>query len=67
MVMVVLPDSSELWGRKGTPLRPNSRAIPQGLDQRSKMEKVMLKMARRVRDNARGDELNPTKGARRRS
>jgi len=29
--------SSEGWGRGGTPRRPNSRATPQGLDQRSKM------------------------------
>jgi len=35
------PTPSEGWGRGGTPRRPNSRAIPQGLDQRSKMEEVM--------------------------
>jgi len=34
------------WRRGGTPRRTNSRATPQGLDQRSKMEEVVLKMAR---------------------
>jgi len=38
---------SEGWGRGGTQRRPNSRATPQGLNQRSKMEEVVLKMARR--------------------
>jgi len=35
------PTSSEGWGRGGTPRRPNSRATPQGLDQKSKMEEVV--------------------------
>jgi len=34
-------------GRGGIPRRPNSRATLQRLDQRSKLEKVVPKMARR--------------------
>jgi len=34
------PIPSEGWGCGGTPQRPNSRATPQGLEQRSKMEEV---------------------------
>jgi len=34
-------------GVKELPRRPNSRATPQGMDQRSKMEEVVPKMARR--------------------
>jgi len=41
------PTLSEGWGRRGPPRRPNSRATPQGLEQRSKMEEVVPKMARR--------------------
>jgi len=41
------PTPSEGWGRGETPRRPNSRATPQGLDQMSKMEEVVPKMARR--------------------
>jgi len=41
------PTSSEGWGCRGTPQRPNSRATPQGLDQRSNMEEVVRKIARR--------------------
>jgi len=37
--------STERWERGGTPRRPNSRATLQGLDQRSKMEDVVPKMA----------------------
>jgi len=39
------PTPFEVWGRGGTPRVPNSRATPQGLDQRSKMEAVVSKMA----------------------
>jgi len=41
------PTPSEGWGRGGTLRRLKSRATPQGLDQRSKMEEVVPKMARR--------------------
>jgi len=34
------PTPSEGWKRGGTPWRPNSRATPQGLDHRSKMDEV---------------------------
>jgi len=40
------PTPSDRWRREGTPRRPNSRATPQGLDQRSKIEEVVPKMAR---------------------
>jgi len=46
------PTPSEGWGREGTLLRSNSRAMPQGLDQRSKMEEVVPKMARRRGSNS---------------
>jgi len=45
--LVVLPTLSEGWGRGGTPRTSNSRATPQGLDQRWKTEVVVPKMARR--------------------
>ena len=32
------------WGRGGTPRRPNSRATPQGLDHRSRIERDELKI-----------------------
>jgi len=35
------------WGRGEAPRRPNNRATLQGLNQRSKMEEVVLMMARR--------------------
>jgi len=35
------PTPSEGWGREETTRRPKSRATPQGLDQRSKMEEVI--------------------------
>jgi len=41
------PTPSEGWGRGGTPQKPNSRATPQGLGQRLKMEELVPKMARR--------------------
>jgi len=46
------PTPSEGWGRRGTPLRRNSWATPQGLDQKSKMEEVVPKMARRRASDA---------------
>jgi len=46
MMVRCYPTPSEGWGREGTPRRPNCRATPQGLDQRSNMEEVP-KMARR--------------------
>jgi len=39
------PTPSEGWGRGETPRRLNSQVTPQDLDQRSKMEEVVLKMA----------------------
>jgi len=47
VVVVVPPDPFRGMGRGGTTRRPSSRATPQGLDQRSKMEEVVPKMARR--------------------
>jgi len=41
------PTPSAEWECRGTPRKPNSRASPQGLDQRSKMDEVVPKMARR--------------------
>jgi len=32
IMVVVLPDPAERWGRRGTSRRPNSWATPQGLD-----------------------------------
>jgi len=40
VVVIYYPTPSEECGRGGTPRRPNSWAMPQGLDQRSKMDKV---------------------------
>jgi len=40
------PIPSEGWGHGRIPRRPDSRATPQGLDQRSKMEEVVPTMAR---------------------
>jgi len=45
VVVVVLPGLFRRMGHGGTPQRPNSWATPQGLDQRSKMGEVVLKMA----------------------
>jgi len=53
MVVVVLPDPFRGMGAWRTPRRPNSRATPQGLDQRSKMEEVVPKMARRTAPTSR--------------
>jgi len=41
------PTPSEWCGCGGTPRRPNSRATPQDLDQRSKLEDVVPKLAHR--------------------
>jgi len=54
LVVVVLPRNmgsekfckTVIFGGGGTPRRPTSRATPQGLDQRSKLEEVVPKMAR---------------------
>jgi len=54
---------SEGWGRGGTPWRPNSRATPQGLGQRSKREEIVPKVARRearMRDSQGGDKSDPS-------
>jgi len=53
VVVVVLSDPFRRIGRGGTPRRPNSRATPQGLDQRAKIEEVVPKMARRIFQMAR--------------
>jgi len=47
LVVLMLPDPFRGLGCGGTPQRPNSRATPQGLDQRSKMKEVVRKIARR--------------------
>jgi len=52
IVVVVLPIPSEKWGHGGTPQRLNSRTMFQSLDQRSKMEEVVPKMACRKRSDA---------------
>jgi len=60
------PTPSEGWERGGTPRRPSSRATPQGLNQRSKMEEVVPMMARRRGSDAgqsRRGELYPAEGA----
>jgi len=51
-MVVVLPTRSEGWGHGRTPWRPNSWAMPQGLDQKSKMEEVVPKMACRTGSDA---------------
>jgi len=53
MVVVVLPGPFRGLGAWRTPQRPNSRATPQGLNQRSKMEEVVPKIASR-RDSETG-------------
>ena len=55
-VVVVLPAPSEGWGRVGTPRRPNSRATPQGLDHRSRIEREEPKI-----DLRRGSEARQSK------
>jgi len=71
LVVVVLPDTfrgMEGWGRGGTPRRPNSRATPQGLDQRSKIEVVPQRLAAStwwcgprpsIREGRNGETTNP--------
>jgi len=57
---------------KGTPQRPNMRATPQGLDQRSKLEEVGLKLmcrrgqSRQIHDHPDEGELVPAVDDRRR-
>jgi len=41
-----IPSEGWWWERGGTPRKSNSLAMPQGLDQSSKMEEVVPKMAR---------------------
>jgi len=67
-VVVVLPDPFRGMGREGTPQRPNSRATPQGLDQKSKMEVVPRWRAgeAQLQDNPGGGESVPADGVRRR-
>jgi len=48
MMLVVLPDPFRGVGCGGIPRRPNSQAMPQRLDQRSKMDR---------RSRAKGDAL----------
>ena len=50
------PTPSEGWGRVGTPRRPNSRATPQGLDHRSRMEREEPKI-----DLRRGSETGQSR------
>ena len=56
VVLVVLPDPSEGWGRGRNPRRPNSRATPQGLDQRSRIEREEPKI-----DLRRGSEAGQSR------
>ena len=55
-VVVVLPDPFRGWGRGGTPRRPNSRATPQGLDHRSRIEREEPKI-----DLQRGSEARQSR------
>ena len=50
------PTPSEGWGRGGTPRRPNSRATPQGLDHRSRIEREEPKI-----DLRRGSEAEQSR------
>ena len=50
------PTPSEGWGRGGTPRRPNSRATPQGLDHRSRIEREEPKI-----DLRRGSEAGQSR------
>ena len=47
------PTPSDGWGRGGTPRRPNSRATPQGLDHRSRIEREEPKIDLRRGSEAR--------------
>jgi len=50
----------EGWGRGGTTQRSNSRATPQGLAQRSKMEEVVPKIGAgetQIQNNSKESEL----------
>ena len=50
------PTPSEGWGRGGTPRRPNSRATPQGLDHRPRIEREEPKI-----DLRRGSEAGQSR------
>ena len=50
------PTPSEGWGHGGTPRRPNSRATPQGLDHRSRIEREEPKI-----DLRRGSEAGQSR------
>jgi len=54
--LVVITDPFRRMGAQRTPWRLNSKATPQGLDQRSKMEEVVPKIAHR-----RGPEAGQSK------
>ena len=59
VVVVVLPKPFRGMGRGGTPLRPNKRATPQGLDHRSRIEREQPKIDLRRgsrQDSRRGDD-----------
>jgi len=66
VIVVVLHDLFRVMEREETPRRPNSRATPQGLDQKSKMEVVPRWRAEgsQLPDNL-GGELDPTTDNRR--
>ena len=56
VMMVVLRDPLRVWGRGGTPWRRNSRATPQGLDRKSKIEREEPKV-----DLRRGSEAGQSR------
>ena len=56
VVVVILPDPFRGMGRGGTPRRPNSRATPQGLDYRSRIEREEPKI-----DLRRGSEAGQSR------
>ena len=56
VVVVVLPDPFRGMGHGGTPRRPNSRATPQGLDHRSRIEREEPKI-----DLRRGSEAGQSR------
>jgi len=61
-----LPTLSEGWGSGGTPRRPNILAMPQGLNQRSKIEEVVQTLTcQRGSDvgNAEVGELDPAEAS----
>jgi len=61
-MLVLLPDPFRGTGHRRIPRRPNSRATPQGLNQRSKMEESSAKHGapeRLMRGNPEGKKLDP--------